>query len=164
MASKKDMRRVDLVIPYVEPPAEKDSDFSSTFSSTMPMAAVCSNLQALLYYPNTFQMFMRNKMLGWVSLLVSLLNWLSETPSQKSTSSTPAYLSFAMATLAVGTVRINMALSLCAGPHSSGRHISRFSFLPHQTRNSAIQAQGRKRLPRYLEPESKIRDVSTYGR
>jgi hypothetical protein len=46
MASKKDMRRVDLVIPYVEPPAEKESDFSSTFSSTMPMAAVCSDLKA----------------------------------------------------------------------------------------------------------------------
>lgn len=45
MASKKDMRRVDLVIPYVEPPAEKDNDFSSTFSSTMPMAAVRSSLQ-----------------------------------------------------------------------------------------------------------------------
>lgn len=40
MTSKKDMRRVDLVIPYVEPPAEKENDFSSTFSSTMPMAAV----------------------------------------------------------------------------------------------------------------------------
>jgi hypothetical protein len=45
MASKKDMRRVDLVIPYVEPPAEKESDFSSTFSSTMPMAAVNTSLQ-----------------------------------------------------------------------------------------------------------------------
>ena len=56
MASKKDMRRTDLgtpglanrvsvadkcaVVPYVEPKTEKDSDISSTFSSTLPMAAV----------------------------------------------------------------------------------------------------------------------------
>jgi hypothetical protein len=48
---------------------------------------------------------MRNKGLGWLSLLVTVLNWLSETPSQASSNSTPAYLSFAMALLAVGTVR-----------------------------------------------------------
>ena len=48
---------------------------------------------------------MRNKGIGWLSLLVTVLNWLSETPSQASSNSTPAYLSFAMALLAVGTVR-----------------------------------------------------------
>ena len=57
MSSKKDMRRTDLgehgvafkhtpqltelpVIPYVEPKPDDKADFSSTFSSTMPMAAV----------------------------------------------------------------------------------------------------------------------------
>jgi hypothetical protein len=80
-------------------------------------------------------MFMRNKILGWVSLLVSLLNWLSETPSQKSTSSTPAYLSFAMAALAVGTVRYILTSSLSTDFDSLCRHISRFSSLPRRMRN-----------------------------
>ena len=55
MSSKKDMRRADLgrsirqpfqqkltipVIPYAAPKDEKPSDFSSTLTSTMPMAAV----------------------------------------------------------------------------------------------------------------------------
>ncbi|KAI4275259.1 MAG: hypothetical protein LQ337_003358 [Flavoplaca oasis] len=35
------MRRADLIIPYAEPTKEKnDTDFSSTLSSTLPMAAV----------------------------------------------------------------------------------------------------------------------------
>ena len=41
MASKKDMRRADLVIPYVGPPKEKgEADMTSTITSTMPMAAM----------------------------------------------------------------------------------------------------------------------------
>ncbi|KGY14939.1 hypothetical protein PABG_12217 [Paracoccidioides brasiliensis Pb03] len=41
MATKKDMRRPDLVVPYVEPPEKRqDADMNSTVSSTMPMAAM----------------------------------------------------------------------------------------------------------------------------
>lgn len=32
-----------------------------------------------------------------VSLVVALLNWISETPSQRNTQATPGYLSFGMA-------------------------------------------------------------------
>ncbi|EBA27483.1 uncharacterized protein AFUA_3G06255 [Aspergillus fumigatus Af293] len=40
MASKKDMRRLDLAIPYIEPPKDKnEADMSGAMSSTMPMAA-----------------------------------------------------------------------------------------------------------------------------
>ncbi|KAJ9501596.1 hypothetical protein H2202_002557 [Exophiala xenobiotica] len=94
MASKKDMRRTDLVIPYVEPKEEKPADFSSTLSSTMPMAA----------------MFTRNRLLGWFALLSSLLNWLGETPAQKSTNSTPGYLSFGMAVLAIAVTYMPLFL------------------------------------------------------
>ncbi|KAJ9614025.1 hypothetical protein H2200_002161 [Cladophialophora chaetospira] len=93
MSSKKDMRRADLAIPYVEPKDEKASDFSSTLTSTMPMAA----------------MFTRNRMLGWFSLMTALLNWLGETPSQKATG-TPGYLSFGMALLAVGVTYMPLFL------------------------------------------------------
>ncbi|KAG9778262.1 hypothetical protein KCU88_g4343, partial [Aureobasidium melanogenum] len=85
MSSKKDMRRTDLVIPYVEPKEEKPADLGSTLTSTMPMAA----------------MFTRNRMLGWFSLLTALLNWLGETPAQRQSSATPGYMSFGMAALAV---------------------------------------------------------------
>ncbi|KAF5862687.1 translation INITIATION FACTOR [Aspergillus alliaceus] len=81
MASKKDMRRLDLAIPYVDPPVSKnDADMSGAMSSTMPMAA----------------MFTRNRMIGWVSFVFSLQSWLGETPEQKRTASTPAYMSVFM--------------------------------------------------------------------
>ncbi|KAJ5710816.1 hypothetical protein N7488_004972 [Penicillium malachiteum] len=74
MASNKDMRRADLVIPYVDPPKSgNEADMSSTMSSTMPMAA----------------MFTRNR----VAFVFSLQGWLAESPEQKKTASTPAYMS-----------------------------------------------------------------------
>ncbi|KAE8151927.1 translation initiation factor SU [Aspergillus avenaceus] len=86
MASKKDMRRLDLAIPYVDPPANKnDADMSGAMSSTMPMAA----------------MFTRNRMIGWVSFVFSLQTWLGETPEQKRTASTPAYMSVFMSLMAL---------------------------------------------------------------
>ncbi|KGO37275.1 Eukaryotic translation initiation factor SUI1 [Penicillium expansum] len=94
MSSKKDMRRADLAIPYVDPPkSSSDADISSTphlrrfsngtMSSTMPMAA----------------MFTRNRMIGWVSFVFSLQSWLGESPEQKKTASTPAYMSVFMSYL-----------------------------------------------------------------
>ena len=44
-------------------------------------------------------------MLGWFSLVTSLLAWLSETPSQKQDTGTPGYLSVSMALFAVAVVR-----------------------------------------------------------
>ncbi|OJJ43414.1 hypothetical protein ASPZODRAFT_154600 [Penicilliopsis zonata CBS 506.65] len=85
MASKKDMRRVDLVIPYVAPPNKKnDVDMSSTMSSTLPMAA----------------MFTRNR----ASFVFALQSWLAESPDQKSTASTPAYMTVLMALMALVVV------------------------------------------------------------
>ncbi|KAH7126742.1 hypothetical protein B0J11DRAFT_526340 [Dendryphion nanum] len=82
MASKKDLRRVDLIVPYVEPAKDKsDGDMSSTMATTLPMAAI----------------FTRNKMIGWVSVVFSLQSWLAETEEQKRTSTTPAYFSVGMA-------------------------------------------------------------------
>ncbi|EHA20050.1 hypothetical protein ASPNIDRAFT_56064 [Aspergillus niger ATCC 1015] len=85
MASKKDMRRLDLAIPYIDPPKNKDEpDMSSAMSSTMPMAA----------------MFTRNR----VSFVFSLQSWLGETPDQKRTASTPAYMSVLMSLMALVVV------------------------------------------------------------
>merc|ERR1711939_212223 len=94
MSSKKDMRRSDLVIPYVEPKPDDKADFSSTFSSTMPMAA----------------MFTRNKMIGWLALMMSLLNWLGETPAQRATATQPGYLTFGMSILAVAVTYMPLFL------------------------------------------------------
>ncbi|CAF9912588.1 MAG: hypothetical protein GOMPHAMPRED_007701 [Gomphillus americanus] len=80
MASKKDMRRSDLIIPYRKPAKDRDAptDITSTLSSTIPMAA----------------MFTRNKYIGWTSVVLALQNWLSEGPN--STNSTPAIMSLGM--------------------------------------------------------------------
>ncbi|MCJ1367705.1 Eukaryotic translation initiation factor eIF-1 [Acarospora aff. strigata] len=86
MATKKDMRREDLVVPYVAPAKqEKESDMSGTMASSLPMAA----------------MFTRNKMIGWAAVVFSLQNWLAETPEQKRTSSNPGYFQVGMSFLSV---------------------------------------------------------------
>ncbi|PLB39292.1 hypothetical protein BDW42DRAFT_83763 [Aspergillus taichungensis] len=86
MAAKKDMRRLDLAIPYIDPPKTKDeTDMTGTMSSTLPMAA----------------MFTRNRMIGWVSFVFALQSWLGETPDQKETASTPGYMSVMMSLMAL---------------------------------------------------------------
>ncbi|OIW31392.1 hypothetical protein CONLIGDRAFT_643370 [Coniochaeta ligniaria NRRL 30616] len=84
MASKgssKDVRRPDLIIPYQEPAASGDSsDFSSTLSSTLPMAAI----------------FMRNRYIGWAAFVFSVQSWLGESEESKKNSSTPGYFSVGM--------------------------------------------------------------------
>ncbi|EAW09217.1 uncharacterized protein ACLA_034200 [Aspergillus clavatus NRRL 1] len=50
-------------------------------------------------------MFTRNRMIGWVSLVFSLQSWLGETPDQKKSASTPAYMSVLMSLMALVVVR-----------------------------------------------------------
>ncbi|KAL5397617.1 hypothetical protein PMIN02_002121 [Paraphaeosphaeria minitans] len=82
MAShKKDLRRIDLIVPYAGPAKDKsDGDMSSTMATTLPMAAI----------------FTRNKMIGWVAVVFALQSWLAETADQRRTAATPAYFSVGM--------------------------------------------------------------------
>ncbi|CCF38026.1 hypothetical protein CH063_09227 [Colletotrichum higginsianum] len=81
MASKRDMRRPDLIVPYQEPRAKGDStELSSTLSSTLPMAA----------------MLTRNKFIGWASVVFSIQTWLGESEETKKSSATPGYFSVGM--------------------------------------------------------------------
>ncbi|KAK4216605.1 protein Asterix [Rhypophila decipiens] len=82
MASKKDMRRPDLIIPYQEPAAKGETgDLQSTIASTLPMAAI----------------FMRNRYVGWAAFVFSIQSWLGESEDSKKSSSTPGYFSVGMA-------------------------------------------------------------------
>ncbi|KAF2834262.1 hypothetical protein M501DRAFT_1001359 [Patellaria atrata CBS 101060] len=86
MASKKDMRRDDLIVPYLEPEKDKsEGDMMGTMSSTLPMAAI----------------FTRNKMVGWTAVLFALQTWLAETPETRRTSNTPGYFSVGMAVMSL---------------------------------------------------------------
>ncbi|KAJ4373883.1 Eukaryotic translation initiation factor eIF-1 [Neocucurbitaria cava] len=86
MASKKDMRRADLIVPYAEPAKDKnENDMSSTMASTLPMAAI----------------FTRNKMIGWVAVVFAIQSWLAETPEQKRTATTPAYFQVGMSAMSL---------------------------------------------------------------
>ncbi|KAI1362643.1 hypothetical protein F5Y08DRAFT_329980 [Xylaria arbuscula] len=88
MASKKDMRRPDLVVPYMEPPAAKDGEspeFSSTLSSTLPMAAI----------------FTRNKYIGWAAVVFSMQSWLGESEATTKSTSTPGYFSVGMSVMSL---------------------------------------------------------------
>lgn len=90
-AKSKDMRRPDLVIPYVEPPKEESGsgDVASSLSTMMPMAAILT----------------KNKMIGWAGFILALQGWLAETPDQRSSASTPGYFAVGMAAMALMTVR-----------------------------------------------------------
>ena len=69
------------VIPYQEPaPGGDSADFSSTLSSTLPMAAI----------------FMRNRYVGWAAFVYSVQSWLGESADSKKNSSTPGYFSVGM--------------------------------------------------------------------
>ncbi|KAF2090444.1 hypothetical protein K490DRAFT_63323 [Saccharata proteae CBS 121410] len=95
MASKKDMRRADLIIPFVEPEkAKSDGDISSTMASTLPMAAI----------------FTRNKLIGWTAVVFALQAWLAETPEQKKTSTTPGYFSVGMSLMALAVAYMPLFL------------------------------------------------------
>ncbi|KAI0542719.1 hypothetical protein GGR58DRAFT_168082 [Xylaria digitata] len=88
MASKKDMRRPDLIVPYQEPPVGKSGEtpeFSSTLSSTMPMAAI----------------FTRNKYIGWAAVVFSMQSWLGESEATTQSTSTPGYFSVGMSVMAL---------------------------------------------------------------
>ncbi|KAF3765040.1 hypothetical protein M406DRAFT_322851 [Cryphonectria parasitica EP155] len=95
MASKKDLRRPDLVIPYQEPMAKNDgADVSSTMSQTLPMAAI----------------FMRNRYIGWAAVVFSIQNWLGESEYSKTSSSTPGYFSVGMALMSLVVTYLPMFL------------------------------------------------------
>ncbi|ROT41724.1 hypothetical protein SODALDRAFT_322801 [Sodiomyces alkalinus F11] len=85
MASKRDMRRPDLIIPYVEPKPKETPEFSSTISSTLPMAV----------------MLTRNRFIGWASVVYSIQTWLGESEEQKKTGSTPGIFNVSMSFLAL---------------------------------------------------------------
>ncbi|TGJ87659.1 hypothetical protein E0Z10_g1159 [Xylaria hypoxylon] len=82
------IRPAQTVVPYQEPPAGKSGEspeFSSTLSSTMPMAAI----------------FTRNKYIGWAAVVFSMQSWLGESEATSQNSSTPGYFSVGMSVLAL---------------------------------------------------------------
>lgn len=104
MASKKDMRREDLIIPYKEPSADKPDDIANTMATTLPMVA----------------MFTRNKMIGWASFVFAVQTWLAQTPEQAKKSGTPGYMGAGMALLAVGTTYLQLFMPPAGGSRASG--------------------------------------------
>ncbi|KAL4740199.1 translation initiation factor SUI1 [Aspergillus similis] len=95
MTSKKDMRRLDLAIPYVDPPKDKnDADMTGAMSSTMPMAAL----------------FSRNLTSTRVAMVFSLQSWLGETEEQRKNATTPAYMSVGMSLMALAVTYLPLFL------------------------------------------------------
>lgn len=94
-ASKKDSRRLNLVVPYQEPAPDKDAaDVTSSMSSIMPMAA----------------MLTRNRYIGWSSVVFSVMSWLGESEESRKNSSTPGYFSVGMSLMALVVTYLPMFL------------------------------------------------------
>ncbi|KAG6207112.1 hypothetical protein E4U50_003918 [Claviceps purpurea] len=95
MAPTKDMRRADLIVPYQEPtPSSDKAEFSSTISSTLPMAA----------------MFTRNRYIGWAAVVFTVQNWLGESQDSSKNSSTPGIFSVLMSVMALGVTYMPLFL------------------------------------------------------
>ncbi|OAL57023.1 translation initiation factor SU [Pyrenochaeta sp. DS3sAY3a] len=129
MASKKDMRRADLIVPYAEPKDKNENDMSSTMASTLPMAA----------------MFTRNKMIGWVAVVFAIQSWLAETPEQRRTSTTPAYFSVGMSLMSLLVVRL-----ASSSPSAVGCLIIRHRVTPRCCSHPHRAVQARLRAQRHL--------------
>ncbi|KAI9795481.1 MAG: Eukaryotic translation initiation factor eIF-1 [Piccolia ochrophora] len=123
MASQKDMRREDLVVPYVEPTKKgSGGDVSSEArcgpcidirsdawcvphrydgydiahgSSMFPVAAARRRNRANSI--DVSQMFTRNKMIAWTAVLFALQTWLAETSERKKTEGSGGLFAIAMA-------------------------------------------------------------------
>ncbi|KAF5138186.1 hypothetical protein E5D57_001967 [Metarhizium anisopliae] len=84
-----------IVVPYQEPAASSDkADFSSTISSTLPMAA----------------MFTRNRYIGWAAVVFTIQNWLGESEETTKNSSTPGVFSVLMSVMALGVTYMPLFL------------------------------------------------------
>ncbi|CAK7223102.1 hypothetical protein SBRCBS47491_005087 [Sporothrix bragantina] len=94
-SSKKDSRRINLVVPYQAPaPAKDNADVASSMSSVMPMAA----------------MLTRNRFIGWGAVGFSVLSWLGESEEARTNSSTPGYFSVGMSLMALVVTYLPMLL------------------------------------------------------
>ncbi|AEO65244.1 8afc679e-5c1f-4884-bca4-27abf0747c67 [Thermothielavioides terrestris] len=83
---EKDMRQPDLIIPYQEPaPKGDNAEFSSTLSSTLPMAAI----------------FLRNRYVGWAAVVFSIQSWLGESEETRKSPSAPGYFSVGMSLMSL---------------------------------------------------------------
>ncbi|KAI6357098.1 hypothetical protein MCOR25_007741 [Pyricularia grisea] len=105
MATKKDMRRADLIVPYQAPAPKADgADIQSTISSTLPMAAI----------------FMRNRFIGWAAVVFSLQSWLGESEESKNNSATPGYFGVGMSLMSLVVCYLPMFLPPQAGGLNRG--------------------------------------------
>ncbi|CAK7240310.1 MAG: hypothetical protein STHCBS139747_001748 [Sporothrix thermara] len=94
-STKKDARRINLVVPYQAPAPAKDSaDVSSSMSSIMPMAAMLS----------------RNRYVGWGAVGYSVLSWLGESEEARTNSSTSGIFSVGMSLMALVVTYLPMLL------------------------------------------------------
>ena len=80
-----DKRRADLAIPYVHVPEKSRKSPTSTFSSTLPMAA----------------MFMRSKILSWCAMFTAMQVYLNE-PEIPEGDGQPGWMTLVIAFVGLG--------------------------------------------------------------
>ncbi|USP82538.1 uncharacterized protein yc1106_09812 [Curvularia clavata] len=111
MASKKDMRRADLIVPYAEPEKSKDEgDMSSEHS--------LGTLAARLVLMATSRHPLEHAAHG---CFFAVQAWLAETAEQKKTSTTPAYFQVGMSSMQAPTPHTYSSLLLPPPPVRAGQ-------------------------------------------
>ncbi|KAF3802221.1 hypothetical protein GCG54_00012468 [Colletotrichum gloeosporioides] len=114
MASKRDMRRPDLIVPYQEPRAKgENAEFSSTLSSTLPMAAMLTRNKFIGWYADAFDSLAGPYSIpadDTASVVFSVQTWLGESEETKKSSATPGYFSVGMSVMALAVTYLPMFL------------------------------------------------------
>ncbi|KAI1960424.1 hypothetical protein LOZ58_004147 [Ophidiomyces ophidiicola] len=106
--SRKDMRRIDLVIPWADQTPKKKEDMASTYSNDhIAHGGYVYAKQVRFFVQYSLRLdtinstlFLNTEMFGDL-YQNDWMTWMAESPEQKKTSSTPAYLAVFMSLLAV---------------------------------------------------------------
>ncbi|KAK9241135.1 hypothetical protein V1525DRAFT_393790 [Lipomyces kononenkoae] len=124
-ASGNSKKRANLCVPYVPMEIKSREDVSSMMASTLPMVA----------------MFLRNKLVAWSALLVTIQSWLNESEASSRDSTQPGWLKVLMSFVGLTVCYMDLFFPAMravgsisgGGGGSSGAVTTRLSMAPRAT-------------------------------
>ncbi|KAK9385384.1 hypothetical protein V1515DRAFT_608469 [Lipomyces mesembrius] len=123
-ASTNSKKRANLCVRYVPMQLKSRDDVSSMMASTLPMVA----------------MFLRNKLIGWSALLMTVQSWLSESEASSNESAQPGWLKVLMSFVGVIVCYMDIFFpaqsivgAISSGTSGSGAVTTRLSMAPRAT-------------------------------
>ncbi|KAK9496266.1 hypothetical protein V1508DRAFT_408150 [Lipomyces doorenjongii] len=118
------LKRGNLCVRYVPMELKSRDDVSSMMATTLPMVA----------------MFLRNKLIAWSALLMTVQSWLSESEASSNESAQPGWLKVLMSFVGVIVCYMDIFVpaqsivgAISSGTSGSGAVTTRLSMAPRAT-------------------------------